>query len=689
MFVPPCHFPISFLRDIQDLSYLYSPLGIQDNTCLFCRPRQFGTGEFLPPQHNRRTIPSGSRLQAHQIRHCGAVAFTHTITSSLHLSLLFSRARRLESFLSAISSATPPLQRSLSNAASQPVVVAAVAYSILQNSSADNSCSFTTEVIVHSIPIMSSTRSTIIGAPERTAVDTDLKDIASGETQQQEADDYSVQVEQGTKARRKRYRERQRASKKKEGSAATSITTEIEADTCALSPPSETEILATEPLPPQPELKRALPRLPAVSAVEVPVLTHYELRGFFRVNGCKEDSDQGLFATQKIEQGTRIISERPILTLTAPGDQLDGLTSAFERLSKKEQTMIWNIRPATPKASLQLQDLHFFTDRLAANLQNIMLKPRADRSKAEQAHLNTATPKLENAMTTWRLAARWHANRCSMTNLPMHDRHSLPDGTPITGLFIERARIRHSCVPNCFASYDAQRGRMNIHVVRDIQMGEELTLAAFADTNYYNNAAQRAKELAAWGLTCSCEACDEKNPQFKVHEAARERASTRAVMLSDILTRLEIRNPLEVCIPSFPTWTHPFSSLRHLVYPAKANLSQQTDLTTAQSLLLALMRDLKITGCETVESVRWRKVLADRVLPARALLLPEKQRLVLWRVVMEHARECERLGKVCFGEDRAEFRQLREAREDSEAAVKMLVDGVVEALAKADSQGKG
>jgi hypothetical protein len=152
MFVLPCHFPISFLRDIQDLSYLYSPLGIQDNTCLFCRPRQFGTGEFLPPQHNRRTIPSGSRLQAHQIRHCGAVAFTHTITSSLHLSLLFSRARRLESFLSAISSATPPLQRSLSNAASQPVVVAAVAYSILQNSSADNSCSFTTEVIVHSIP---------------------------------------------------------------------------------------------------------------------------------------------------------------------------------------------------------------------------------------------------------------------------------------------------------------------------------------------------------------------------------------------------------------------------------------------------------------------------------------------------------------------------------------------------------
>jgi hypothetical protein len=140
MFVLPCQFPISFLRDIHDLSYLYSPLGIQDNTCLFCSPRQFGTGEFLPPQHNRRTIPSGSRLQAHQVRHCGALAFAHTITSSFHFSLLFSRARRLESFLSAISSATPPLQHYLSNTtsptpplqhylsntASQPVVVVAV-----------------------------------------------------------------------------------------------------------------------------------------------------------------------------------------------------------------------------------------------------------------------------------------------------------------------------------------------------------------------------------------------------------------------------------------------------------------------------------------------------------------------------------------------------------------------------------
>ena len=122
---------------------------------------------------------------------------------------------------------------------------------------------------------------------------------------------------------------------------------------------------------------------------------------------------------------------------------------------------------------------------------------------------------------------------------------------------------------------------------------------------------------------------------------------------------------------------------------AEAKLSPQTELNTAQSLILALMRDLKITGCETAESVRWRNILADRVLPARTLQIPDKQRLLQWRVVVEHARESERLGKVCYGVDTKEFRQLRMTREASEAAVKMSVAGAVEALAKADSQRGG
>lgn len=578
-----------------------------------------------------------------------------------------------------------PLRHCLSNAASQPVVVAAVPIILnLVSSSAANRCGTTTRVTGPSIPIMPSEPSTTTGAPECTTAKTDSKEPTSDKSHQLEADNSSVQPGQSSKARRKRYREKQRAKKKEEGSASTSVAIEVAADTRAPSPRSETGTLATEPLPPQPKLKRALPHLPTVGVVEVPVLPHYELRDFSRITGGKEENDQGLFATQKIEQGTRIISERPIITLTAPGDQIEGLMSAYNGLSEDEQMMLWNMRPAAPDASRQLRDLRFFTDGLAAKLKSILLKPRADRSEAEQTTLDTMAPRLETAMATWRLAARWHANRCSMTNLPMPDRQDLPADTPITGLFIERAHIRHSCVPNCFASYDGQRGRMNIHVARDIKEGEELTLAAFADSNYYQKAAARAKDLAAWGIKCRCEACDETNPRFAVHEGARERATARIVVANDMLTRLEVRDLPEVCIPSSPIDPIHISQQETPFRPNRTNLFRQAELAHAQSLLLAIMRDLKSTGCETVESVRWRNILVDRVMPARTLLVPDNEKLVLWRVIVEHARECERLGKNCFGVDSREFRQLKQTREASEAAVQMFVDGVVEALSKVD-----
>lgn len=86
--------------------------------------------------------------------------------------------------------------------------------------------------------------------------------------------------------------------------------------------------------------------------------------------------------------------------------------------------------------------------------------------------------------------------------------------------------------------------------------------------------------------------------------------------------------------------------------------------------MLSLLRDFKATGCETVETVRWRNVLVDRVLPARALVVPEGERLLAWRIVLGHARECERVGRVCYGEDRDEVGVLRRMREGVEGLVR-------------------
>ncbi|KAF3051149.1 hypothetical protein E8E11_009935 [Didymella keratinophila] len=412
------------------------------------------------------------------------------------------------------------------------------------------------------------------------------------------------------------------------------------------SPPSDTNTIATEPLP-HFRFGRALPHTPGGSYIEVPVLAHYELRQLPSVDDDANDNDEGLFATQKIEAGTRIISEQPLFTLPAPGDQVPQLMAAYENLSKPNQDAIWNLRPAAATASDALMNLRYLADALHADLETIEDKPEKHRTARERKILTEMSPKLEYAMNVYRVAARWHANRSSLLNIPVEERDNLPNGTPITGLFIERAHIRHSCIPNCFASYDADLGRMNVHVTRDIQEGEELTCSSFADDMYYSNAVDRKEKLFNWGLTCSCEACDSQHPNYETHETARTRAHTRVVMLNDTLTRLERGDDLT-----------------------------EDELNTAQRLLLDLVRDLKTSGCESVETVRWRNILVDRIMPARATVIPEGDVLVAWQVILHHARESERVGRVCYGEDREDSRVLRQTREGAEATITVIEEAI-------------
>ncbi|KAF1357662.1 hypothetical protein EJ07DRAFT_180683 [Lizonia empirigonia] len=500
--------------------------------------------------------------------------------------------------------------------------------------------------------------STVPAALEPTTNGTDDNTLARAKSDNRNADANTAPYTQVAKTKRSRYRGKRRRSTKSHNSTAgdaASTTTEgvtdietgrnneveaVEASNHPVSsPPSDTDTIATEPLP----QFRLLPQPPAAQSTVVPVLGHYELRETCNTGDDEGDPDQGLFATQMIEQGTRIISERPLFTLPAPGNQLTELMAAYDNLPKSEQDRVWNLRAAAAAASDQLRDLRYLIDRLASDLQNIMLKAERVRTQAEQATLEMMQPKLQHAANVWRIAARWHANRCSMTDLPEEQRASLPDGTPITGLFLERAQIRHSCVPNCFASYDASLGCMNVHVTRDIAEGEELTLSAFADNMYYKDAEDRSQELATWGLACSCEACDRQHVKFGIHEAARRRAHTRVVLLLDFLTRLE-----------------------------EAEFTEE-ELLEGQDMVLALIRDLKATGCESVETVRWRNMLVDRILPARALVIPDSDRLLAWQLLLRHAMECERVGRICYGEDREEFKVLQQTTEATQAWVDMAI----------------
>ncbi|KAK5170458.1 uncharacterized protein LTR77_005046 [Saxophila tyrrhenica] len=73
-----------------------------------------------------------------------------------------------------------------------------------------------------------------------------------------------------------------------------------------------------------------------------------------------------------------------------------------------------------------------------------------------------------------------------------------------SALFPTIARINHSCVPNCHPHYNLLSGAEVLYTLRDIEVGEELSISYFDMTSPFATRQARAK---SWGFTCSCTAC--------------------------------------------------------------------------------------------------------------------------------------------------------------------------------------
>jgi hypothetical protein len=408
-------------------------------------------------------------------------------------------------------------------------------------------------------------------------------------------------------------------------------------------------IINTEPLN-EPYQPRKLPDLPAQNGTPtpytyVPVLPYYEFRTISSAdtvdsaNSSLRIDKHGLFATQTLEAGTRIISEPPLIALPAPGDQIFQLMQAYHALPAHEQDSIWSLNPCDSSASEMLTYIAKHISDKMMLLAAIKSKSEDQRTKEEEDFLTDQLPRIAEATDVYRIAARWHAGRCSLTNLPEDQRDNLPVGTPITGLFVETAKLRHSCIPNCYAHYNASTNQMTVHVTGPIPAGTELTLSALS-RNFYSSAADRALELQQkFGITCVCEACDPTHRVFSKHETARIAANGRALILLHFLTQLSILDSDQV-----------LANL-HLTPSHRDDTPDLDALRDAENTLLSLIADLKNTGCTGPELIRWYNALVDRIQPRLADELSDGERLTWWRFVCRHAREAEKVGVRGFGRD--------------------------------------
>ncbi|EXA36613.1 hypothetical protein FOQG_11817 [Fusarium oxysporum f. sp. raphani 54005] len=194
----------------------------------------------------------------------------------------------------------------------------------------------------------------------------------------------------------------------------------------------------------------------------------------------KETADgHGLFAKELIKAGTRIIHERPILTV-----------SQAETKAKAEyRCVIDQVADLSDSEQQRLMDLYHNDKKLRefSFLQG-QLCPGTD-------------------LDAGIVLAKFYTNAASITS-----------GGLECGLFTIFCRMNHSCTPNICWVYDEPTGFMEVYAVRDIDKDEEITNSYIEVAISYQ---ARMKELSNWGFQCQCAACE--GPDAAKHDERRRR----------------------------------------------------------------------------------------------------------------------------------------------------------------------
>ncbi|KAJ4363380.1 hypothetical protein N0V83_009673 [Neocucurbitaria cava] len=464
----------------------------------------------------------------------------------------------------------------------------------------------------------------------------------------------SEQASGSVKKKKKNRKGRGKRGGKRKGKQAKQQTSEETDETDAMLTPTSTPrsdaTVSTVSLSESVKKKLMDKKSAGINYVYVPVVPHYERRivpsnsdNNTPGKSTIEVEKHGLFATEDIEHGTRIICEPALITLPTQGHGIKELMSAFAKLSKDDQEAMWKMDPSDFSASPLLTALANIADPLVDRACQLLDIPEASRTQEQSAELQDVGRVLEHALPTLRIAARWHAHCRPVTTVPQTNWSTLPGNTPVLGVFALTAQLRHSCVPNCYAHYNATSARITVHATRPIPRGDELTLSAIPSI-YYQSATDRAAELLnKYALKCTCEACDPAHPKFKAHEEARMRATARAILLDNFLTVLEVVDSNKALRA-----LHLPISYRPEREPAKDELADM--ILSLQELL----SDLAATGAEAgVETMRWSNVLVDRLLPRFAEACRdcgEKEKgEAAWKAVVGRARLVVVLGEVLWG----------------------------------------
>ena len=176
----------------------------------------------------------------------------------------------------------------------------------------------------------------------------------------------------------------------------------------------------------------------------------------------------GLIATQPFKCGDRILSEAPLIAWeSTPGP--DGVHdwSRLEELVDK----------------LPAVDLRVFY--------HLFDKDRVD-------------PHARSGKT---VRGIWNSNSFPMEDVLGNSGAEEIDGVVRSAIYRICSRFNHTCRPSCYAAWNATLGRQTVHALRDIEAGEEVSIAYVGGAEAGVRARRRELLRGKYLFDCECSAC--------------------------------------------------------------------------------------------------------------------------------------------------------------------------------------
>lgn len=211
----------------------------------------------------------------------------------------------------------------------------------------------------------------------------------------------------------------------------------------------------------------------------------------------------GVFAKQLIPRGTRIFSERALLTIPHGGEGA-GAGSILESLgllTLLQRGTLLNLSGGVPGRDVAL--LRWGQVAWYRTLQAfVTLRSRLGAARARSVPQNgIEDSKIRNSSMALRISEH-------VQILAIFRSNAFDIGMDRQAIFPRIARINHSCVPNAQGHFHEGLERLNIHATRDILDGEEVMINYLKETGVALRTQRQGKLLEGYGFDCDCPACD-------------------------------------------------------------------------------------------------------------------------------------------------------------------------------------